>query len=226
MPLAGGSAIVRAQWRPTLIKAVALDAMGVIYTVADDLRSLLIPFLRESGCTLTDEEIAVVCRSCYRDGETAADCWAAMACGGDVDELEDRFLSMYELTPGVIQFLQKMKAEAIPVYMLSNDVKEWSLKRRVTHQLDAYFAGFVVSGQIRAYKPNPEIYNELLNMLECDASECLFVDDILANLRAGVHAGLIPVQFSPEPSDEFQSVRDFEQLANLVLTARQRRNYE
>ena len=39
------------------VKAVALDAMGVIFPVADDLRELLIPFIRSKGSATPDEAI-------------------------------------------------------------------------------------------------------------------------------------------------------------------------
>jgi hypothetical protein len=55
-----------------------------------------------------------------------------------------------------------MKAEGIPVHMLSNDVQEWSRNGRGLHSLDDYFAGFVISGELKAYKPNPAIYPTLL----------------------------------------------------------------
>jgi hypothetical protein len=40
------------------VKAGALDAMGVIFPVADDLRDLLIPCLRSKGSTAPDEAIS------------------------------------------------------------------------------------------------------------------------------------------------------------------------
>ena len=77
------------------IKAIVLDAMGVIYPVGDDLRVLLMPFLRSRGCTLSDDEIIALYRACYRDGLAAAAFWEAVACDGRVEDLEADVLRLY-----------------------------------------------------------------------------------------------------------------------------------
>jgi hypothetical protein len=87
-----------------MIRAVALDAMGVVYTFGDDLRFLLIPFLRQNDCLHSDDEIVSAYFRCYRDGEAAATLWAEMAPGRDAEELEEAFLALYELTPGLFPF--------------------------------------------------------------------------------------------------------------------------
>ncbi len=122
-------------------KAIALDAMGVIYPVADDLRKLLIPYLRARGCELPDDALVDLFRACYRDGMPARDLWRQTGCDWADGALETDFLALYELRPGVTPFLEAMRTAGIPLYGLSNDVAEWALTRRQAFGIAGYFQG-------------------------------------------------------------------------------------
>ena len=204
----------------TPIEAVALDAMGVIYPVADDLRDLLIPYLRSKGCTVPDETLIEAYRACYRAGAPASTIWEASGCDWTDGALEREFLACYQLNDGVIDFLQAMRAHSIPVYGLSNDVGEWASLRRRLLGIDQYFAGWVISSDVGKAKPAPEIYQALVDMLPCPPAACLFVDDRVENLRAGYDAGLQGAWFSADADDGFPSVADFNALSGLVLERR------
>lgn len=53
------------------------------------------------------------------------------------------------------------------------------------------FEGIVVSGEEKMVKPNPEIYQLLLNRYDLQASESIFIDDRQVNVdganRVGIH---------------------------------------
>ncbi len=46
-----------------------------------------------------------------------------------------------------------MREASIPVYGLSNDVGEWAALRRELLGIDGYFAGWVISGEVKSRKP-------------------------------------------------------------------------
>jgi len=197
------------------LSAVALDAMGVIYPVADDLRDLLIPYVRTRGSELTDDELVELFRACYRHGMPARELWQQTGCDWEDGALETDFLALYELRPGVIEFLQAMRSAGIPVYGLSNDVAEWAIARRKSFGIDEYFEGWVISGDVKLYKPDPAIYSLLLAMLPCPPEDCLFVDDSQANVEAARTSGLQAVRFAPDAD-----VEGFAGLQTLVLASR------
>jgi FMN phosphatase YigB (HAD superfamily) len=202
------------------IEAVSLDAMGVIYPVADDLRDLLIPHLRARGCTVPDEALIRAYRACYRDGAPARSIWDLAGCDWADGALERDFLACYQLNEGVIEFLEAMQAHSIPVYGLSNDVGEWATGRRKMLGIDDYFAGWVISSEVKAPKPEPRIYECLIEMLPCPPEACLFVDDRLANLEAARPAGLQAAWFGGDALAGFPSVAGFDALTALVLGGR------
>jgi putative hydrolase of the HAD superfamily len=191
--------------------------MGVIYPVADDLRDLLIPYLRSKGCTAADEAIIEAYRACYRGGAPAQSIWDVAGCDWEEGALERDFLACYVLNDGVVDFLEAMRARSIPVYGLSNDVGEWALVRRRLLGIDQYFAGWVISSEVRKPKPAPEIYQRLIDMLPCPPRACVFVDDRMPNLEAAQQLGLATALFGGEPADGVVSVHDFGALTALAI---------
>ena len=109
-----------------------------------------------------------------------------------------------------------MRNQGLPVYGLSNDVAEWSLRRRQHFNIEHYFQGWVVSGESGLYKPDPRIYQLLLDKLPCAAHEALFVDDSLRNLEAAAALGLQTAHFSDGPPEAEHAVTSFADLESLV----------
>ena len=63
--------------------------------------------------------------------------------------------------------------------------------------MDKYFRGFVISGDVGLRKPDPMIYQNLLNRLNVTANDVIFVDDNPKNLDAASAIGFITILFSP-----------------------------
>ena len=53
-----------------------------------------------------------------------------------------------------------------------------------------YFTGYVVSCDIHMLKPNEEIYRYLLDKYKLKAEECLFIDDLEANIEGAKKVGI------------------------------------
>ena len=52
------------------------------------------------------------------------------------------------------------------------------------------FDGVVVSSNVKMIKPYPEIYEYILKTYGLKAEECLFIDDVEANVEAAKAAGM------------------------------------
>ena len=68
------------------VRWLVLDAMGVIYRARDDVAELLIPYLREIDCQLTDREIEHLYRETSLGRLTSSEFWRQ--CGVDGDDAE------------------------------------------------------------------------------------------------------------------------------------------
>lgn len=69
--------------------------------------------------------------------------------------------------------------------------------------LDQYFDVVVYSAEVGLRKPDPKIFHLLLNKLDAQPEETIFVDDFSENIRAAQAMGMNTVQFcSPDQAKE------------------------
>ena len=175
------------------MKCVVLDAMGVIYEVGDDVVDLLHPFLIEKGGVVDLAEIIRIYIDASLGKMTSDEFWRA---AGIAPEMEDEYLRRHILRKGLIDFLEEMKSAGIPVWCLSNDVSEWSRKLRRNFKIESYFQGFIISGDVRLRKPDPAIYQLLIERLKCEPRDITFVDDNVRNLDAAAELRIGTVLFN------------------------------
>ena len=94
-----------------------------------------------------------------------------------------------------VDILMDIKRRGYPLYALSNwnDIKfPIALKE---FPFLGLFDGRIVSGEVKLAKPDPLIYQLLLNTYKLNPRECLFIDDRLENVEAARALGIESVQF-------------------------------
>ena len=176
------------------MKAVVLDAMGVIYSVGDDVADLLVPFTKEKGGTGDIARIERLYHSASLGIISSAELWESI---GVDPGLEDEYLQRHALTDGLIEFLGAVTGlQDMKVWCLSNDLSEWSKKLRARFGLDRYFDGFVISGDVGVRKPDRAIFECLLERMNVGASEVVFVDDLPKNLDSAARLGFNTILFA------------------------------
>ena len=83
------------------------------------------------------------------------------------------------------------------VYCLTNWSHEtFPIVKEVHARLFGMFEGIVVSGEEKLVKPNPEIYQLLLNRYSLQASESIFIDDRQVNVDGANHVGIHGILFT------------------------------
>ncbi len=91
--------------------------------------------------------------------------------------------------PDMIGVLRRARGHGVRTALLSNswgmgyDRSDW----------DQLFDVVVISGEVGMRKPEPEIYRHTLVRLDAQAGECVFVDDLLQNVRAAAAVGMVGV---------------------------------
>ena len=91
--------------------------------------------------------------------------------------------------PGMADFARDCKAAGLGVYLLSNaSVRQPEYWPGIPGS--AYFDGAVISALEKCVKPGPEIFRVLLDRYRLKAEECLFVDDVQANVQGAEKVGL------------------------------------
>ncbi len=104
---------------------------------------------------------------------------------------------------GTVKILQRLKRAGYPLYGLSNYPAEKFRLDRARFEFFDWFDDMVISGEVRLSKPDPAIFNLLLNKIGRSAQECIFIDDSTANVISARQLGFGAIQFrSPEQLEE------------------------
>lgn len=101
-------------------------------------------------------------------------------------------LSLEKLEPisAGVQLLEKVQAQGNQTFILSNISEEFWNRLHPHHKFLHSFDGAVFSYQIQAIKPEPRIFQALLNKYHLKPEECLFIDDLPANIKAALDLGI------------------------------------
>ena len=119
--------------------------------------------------------------------------------GRPVPELGNLFQHVREsLLPkhDSVALLQTLAARRVPLYCLSNMPVNAYAYLRERYDFWRYFDGIVISGEVRMVKPQPEIFQYLLQRHGLAASETVFIDDHVPNVQAAGTLGLHTVLFA------------------------------
>jgi putative hydrolase of the HAD superfamily len=198
-------------------KVVILDAMGVMYSIGDDVKDLLCPFIAEKGGISDIEKITNLYTVASLGNMTAIEFWQSV---GVAPDLEDEYLQRHKLTDGLIEFLAAINSRGGKVWCLSNDLSEWAKKLRDKFNLGKYVRGFVISGDVGLRKPDPAIFEHLIRQLNVTAGDGVFVDDNHKNLDSATELGLKTILFDATGENPghsgYEWVRDFNELLRCL----------
>jgi 2-haloacid dehalogenase len=101
-----------------------------------------------------------------------------------------------EAIGGVVELLAELRSGGVPLYALTNWSAETFGTARERYEFLDWFDGVVVSGEERIIKPDPAIFQILLDRHGLDPAATVFIDDSPANVAAAGRLGLDAVTFT------------------------------
>ncbi len=102
---------------------------------------------------------------------------------------------------GMINLLQQLKKRNVRLVLLSNTCEAHFEFVKNNFDFLNLFDAFILSYEIKARKPEKEIYLKALEAAQCSAAECLYIDDILEYVDAAKQIGIPSVRFTT--TDQF-----------------------
>ena len=114
-------------------------------------------------------------------------------CVFEVQGVLDDWLHILRPRRRMQELVRRLKNHGYSVYYLSNipeDVLALLKERGVLDRFD----GGVASCEVHINKPDPRIYQALLDQYGLKASECVFIDDNLANVQAAFTLGFVGIR--------------------------------
>jgi putative hydrolase of the HAD superfamily len=97
--------------------------------------------------------------------------------------------------PDTVKLIRELEARGVPLYCLSNMPAEMYLHLQRQHDFLDAFSGIVISGEVKMMKPEPEVFQHLLDTFKLRAEESVFIDDLVANVDAARMVGLHGILF-------------------------------
>lgn len=106
------------------------------------------------------------------------------------DDVE-AFIKTKKVVNKTFRFIKECKQNGHKVYILSNwDAESIKVARNKYPELFNLFDGAIVSGEVHLMKPNPEIYQLLLDTYNLKAEDTIFIDDQLENIIGAQSKGI------------------------------------
>lgn len=96
---------------------------------------------------------------------------------------------------GTVEIMKRLKKAGYQLYGLSNWSAETFPLAREKYDFFNLLDDKVISGEVGMIKPEPEIFELLLQKIGRPAHECLFIDDALANIEQARRMGFATVHF-------------------------------
>jgi epoxide hydrolase-like predicted phosphatase len=110
-----------------------------------------------------------------------------------------RFSEIYfealEPNPPMVELMHELRGRGLRMGLLTNNVREWAPLWRAMVPVDELFEVIVDSAFVSCRKPEPRIYELMLERIGVEAGSCLFIDDVEVNCDAARELGMAAVHF-------------------------------
>ena len=114
-------------------------------------------------------------------------------CAFEVQEVLENWTSILRVRRRMVELVRRLKNHGYCVYYLSN-IPEDILPLLMRRGLEGVFDGGVASCDVHINKPDPRIYQCLLDKYGLTAGECIFIDDSRANVQTAFQLGMNSIQ--------------------------------
>ena len=95
-----------------------------------------------------------------------------------------------------VEILQELQNAGTPLYVLSNWSADTYPLAEPSFPFLGWFRGKVISGEVKMKKPDPKIYQHLLERFGLEPSQTVFIDDKSANVAAANVEGIRGLVFT------------------------------
>lgn len=117
----------------------------------------------------------------------------AEGCAFEVQEVLENWTSILRIRRRMVELVRRLKNHGYCVYYLSN-IPEDILPLLMRRGLEGVFDGGIASCDVHINKPDPRIYQCLLDKYGLTAGECIFIDDSRANVQTAFQLGMNSIQ--------------------------------
>jgi putative hydrolase of the HAD superfamily len=115
----------------------------------------------------------------------------------DCEYLHEAVKDIFTANAEVCELIPRLKPQYRILLGSNTNVIHATHYRQQFHDVLRHFDGLVLSYEIGVRKPHAGFYDECLERAECRADECVFIDDMPANIVAARAAGMKGIVYAP-----------------------------
>jgi len=97
---------------------------------------------------------------------------------------------------GMVEILAELRDRGTPLYGLTNWSAETYPPARERFAFLSWFRGILVSGEVGVIKPDPRIFELLIERFAINPGNAVYIDDVEANVAAAQPFGIHAIQFT------------------------------
>jgi putative hydrolase of the HAD superfamily len=113
------------------------------------------------------------------------------------DEFVAVYNDVFSRNQPVLDLFKKLKARYKLILLSNTDPLRFGFVRERFPDI-LFFDDYVLSYEVRALKPGPEIYRAALNKAGSPPASCVFIDDMEENIAGAAALGLKAIHFKPD----------------------------
>jgi putative hydrolase of the HAD superfamily len=138
----------------------------------------------------------------YECGQATTEEVFSIACklGGlrcDLAYFVNSFCDIFWPNPPMVELVPRLKRNGYRLVLASNtNAAHYEAYREAFKDTLAHFDGFAVSHEAGAMKPDRKFFEYAHALTDCEKNKCLFVDDLLDNVRGAREFGWKAVQYT------------------------------
>ncbi len=115
---------------------------------------------------------------------------------GDKNELKHHIRDNFTEVEGTRDIILRLKKLGYRLALLSIHAKEWMEYLEQKYKVNGLFDAVSYSYQDKVSKPDKKAFELILQRLSAKPEECVFIDDVAANVQVAKALGMKTIQFS------------------------------
>ena len=113
----------------------------------------------------------------------------------DISQLQQDYFRDDQLDQALMTLIRDLRQRGYKIGLLSNDSAALEQKLRADLAIFDSFDAVVISANIGVMKPDPGAYEAICTALDVAANECVFIDDMRANIDGAEWFGMRGIRY-------------------------------
>ncbi len=130
---------------------------------------------------------------------------------------QDGLANAVSLTENAYDIIKYLYHKDYQLYVVTNGLVKLQKPRITNSKISKYISDIIVSEEVNSSKPNPKIFNVLLNKINLKSNEVIMVGDSLEkDIKGAENASIKAIWYNPNNKINNTKIKPYYQITNLI----------